>query len=229
MSQQLSVEKPNSKLDVYIGAVTDLPSSSNPSYIQLQRFFYPTPSGDARGIKWLGAVTTPSDYIVSNDVGQWNWTQLITPGRQLKRNGTWLQIAMAQPAPTPSLLVYGVQCLDNFYPYAYSWYPANGNANGDFDSPWQQFGADPLITAWDIIDHFDDYFMYLPPGQGSVTVPLTMYTWSWTATATRNTTTAGSPWSVSNKGQNCTPAGDYPTHPEWSPPAFVNGNLTFVP
>lgn len=163
----------------------------------------PTP-----GLVFECSVTTPEGFVYGNDSGAWNWTQLVTPFEKRKRDGVWKEIGMSIPPPTRS--IYGRLCLDNTYPYS-DWYDANGVFDGSNDSPYDPLEEDPLVTAKDLLDSFECWFMYLPPGDGSVPVPLKKVVWNWEFHAVKSS----GAWTVSGTMAQRTFDEDYPPHPEW--------------
>jgi hypothetical protein len=215
VTQKLTVDKPNSTGHMWIGHPTDLPTSSNPSEVELQRFYFPTNNVQARGVEWQMSVTTLTPYAAaaSGDWGSWNWTQLVTPGRQRKNNGVYEQLA--RTSVTPYQIVNGVQCLDGQYPYGREWFPADGTTKGDADSPDEPLEAGFNVRAKDVLDSFVDYFMYRPPGSASVPVPLENYQWFWEFHATKDNADL---WNDTGQAAQWGELGPFPAFPQWTFP-----------
>lgn len=231
-TRKLATDKPSTVLDVYIGSVTDLPTSTNPTTVQLQQTYFPSISADADGIEWRGTITTPAQYVPSAnpDYGKWNWTQLITASRQLKYDDVYWQLAVkiTNNNTTTTKPINGIQVLDGGYPYdginGGFWYPADGTRDGNSDSPYNDLSSDTNIRAYDIRDSFNDYLMYLPPGNGSVVVPLKETDWYWEVHATKDTSNA---WSTFGENAQWSFGADFPKFPTWTMSAPV-GSLTYA-
>jgi hypothetical protein len=221
-TQTLTTEKPSAQLDITIGTVTNLPSLTNPTDVQLQQVYSYPPSGDAHGITWRGTITTPAAYVTSGDYGSWNWTQLMTASRQEKNNGAYWQFAV--DTTTPPRVINGTQVLDGMYPYWYDWYPSDGTRTGNSDSPAQPLDPSNAIREYDVSDSFKDYLMYQPPGSGSLPVPLQENDWYWQFQATKDASNA---WSTGSKNAQWGYIGDFPAFPQWTFCASV-GHLTYV-
>ena len=204
-TRDVLLEKPSAELSVEIGSVVDFGDPNDPSGILLA-----FPGRTDKGISWTGNILTPIGFCLYEDVGQWNWTQLAVPGRQEVQNGQVKKMML--DSTYPSTPIYGVECLDNSYPYAGEWYPADGTDNGSSDSPGQPFSSDASITEFDVMDVFHDYLMYQPPGSDSVVVPLKKVTWFWQGKGTQT----GGIWSTSNKNAQWGFDGDFPDHPLWT-------------
>ena len=223
VTRDVLLDKPSVELAIQMGTVDDLPDSPNPSYVELRRLYKNEilPDSDAAGIEWTGNVLTPIVYNGYEDVGQWNWTQLVTSMRQVQAGAVWEKIAVGAWGNYKS--VYGVQGLDGTYPYAY-WYPADGTDNGNADSPNQLL--DSTYNVVSVNDSFQDYLMYLPPGSNSVVVPLKETDWFWQAHATNS---AGV-WATSNKNAQWGFGNDFPDHPVWTWAMPTNPTLiTYIP
>jgi len=210
-TQAFIVEKPSAMLDVFMGTVADLPTSINPTAVQLQKDYYSSLDGRANGIAWKGTITTPATYVFSGDYGTWNYTQLLNAARQQKNNGVYWQLAVN--TTTPATLINGSTVLDGTYPYAYSWYPSNGTRAGSADSPAQGLDSNTAVREYDVSDSFNDYLMYLPPGSGSLPVPLKLTNWYWNFQALKDATNA---WSTSSKNASWGFVGDFPAFPTWT-------------
>ena len=223
-TQTLTTVKPSAQLSIICGIVTDLPTSTNPTNVQLQQYYRYPPDGNAYGIAWYGLITTPAAYVTSGDYGSWNWTQLITASRQEKNNGVYWQFAV--DTTSPPTVINGTQVLDGTYPYGYFWYPANGAtpAPGSADSPQQSLDPSNAISEYNVTDSFKDYLMYLPPGSGSIPVPLQENDWFWHFQALKN---ASSIWSTNSKNAQWGYVADFPAFPVWTFCASV-GHLTYV-
>ena len=221
-TQTLTVEKPSALLDVAIGSVTDLPTSTNPNGVQLQQFYTYPQSGNAEGISWNGTLTTPAAYVTAGNYGSWNWTQLITAQRQQKNNGVYWQFAVN--TTTPATVINGISVLDGSYPYGYFWYPSDGTRTGNADSPYQPLDSSVTIREYDVSDSFNDYLMYLPPGSGSLPVAMKRSSWYWDFQALKDPTNA---WSTSGKNAQWGFVGDFPAFPTWSFNAAI-GHLVYV-
>ena len=221
-TQTLTVEKPSALLDVAIGSVTDLPTSTNPIGVQLQQFYMYPQSGNAEGISWNGTLTTPAAYVTDGDYGSWNWTQLITAQRQQKNNGVYWQFAVN--TTTPATVINNVSVLDGSYPYGYFWYPSDGTRTGNADSPYQPLDSSIAIREYDVSDSFNDYLMYLPPGSGSLPVAMKRSSWYWDFQALKDPTNA---WSTSGENAQWGFVGDFPAFPTWTFNAAI-GALTYV-
>jgi len=222
VTQTITVEKPSALLDVAIGTVTDLPSSTNPTDVQLQQVYRYPPDGYAYGITWRGTITTPSAYVTSGAYGSWNWTQLMTASRQEKNNGVYWQFAVN--TTTPPTRINNTQVLDGMYPYWNEWYPSDGTRTGNSDSPAQPLDPSNAIREYDVSDSFKDYLMYQPPGSGSLPVPLKESGWYWQFQALKDASNA---WSTGGKNAQWGFVGDFPSFPVWTFCASV-GNLTYV-
>ena len=226
LTKDVILEKPSAELSVQIGSVVDDGNASNPSGITLA---LPGYVGTV-GIKWTGNILTPSGFDGYEDVGQWNWTQLVISKRQQIINGQVQQVALDNTDPATS--IFGVQCLDNFYPYADTdgWYPADGTDNGNSDAPNAPFTSDASVTQIDTLDSFHDYLMYLPPHNNvvppsdSVVVPLKETSWFWQGQGLQ----AGGIWTTSNKNAQWGFDGDFPDHPVWTFP-LINDEVVFAP
>ena len=101
-----------------------------------------------------------------------------------KNNGVYWQFAVNMT--TPATIINGTSVLDGNYPYGYFWYPSNGVAAGNADSPYQPLDASTAIREYDVSDSFNDYLMYLPPGPGSLPVPMKRSGWYWNFQALTN-------------------------------------------
>lgn len=205
-----------------IGNVTDLPTSTNPNAVALEQFYRYPPDGDAYGLTWKGTITTPSDYVTAGDYGYWNWTQLMTAFRQEKNNGLYWQFAV--DTTTPWTVINGLQLLDGTYPYGYFWYPSDGTQSISADLPADSFESDNAIRAKDIRDSFADYLMYLPPGDGSLPVPLKETDWYWEAHATKDASDA---WSTFGEDALWSFGDDFPAFPLWTFYAPI-GHLVYM-
>lgn len=207
-------QRPDSvTLGVWIGTTTPLPAGGPYDYVRLQDAVLPGGVLVEPGMVFECSVTTPEDFMNAfGGWGEWNWTQLVIPGRKRKRDGIWTEIGMTYPPPTHS--IYGLQCLDTVYPYNHPrTFYANGVKDWESDTPGQPLEADdPLVTAWDVLDSFDCWLMYLPPGDGSVAVPLKKVDWYWEFDATKSS----GAWTVSGTAAQWSPGADYPPHPEWT-------------
>jgi len=221
VNRECNVERPDSAvIGISIGTVTPQPPVS-PTFVELLG----APSRPDVGMEFEGQITTPNDFVlVYGNSGDWNWTQLITPYDQRKRNGIWQKIALSLPPPAnpPYRIIYGLQCLDNTYPYD-GWYIANGVSAGSNDSPLEPLEADSAITAKDLLDSFDCWFMYRPPGAGSIAVPMRKLGWFWEFHASK----ANSVWSVANTLAQWGMGAEYPDHPLWSF-SLSNGAIIYV-
>jgi hypothetical protein len=225
VKRTLTIEKPSDQLNIVIGSVNaepGLPFGTPPTFVELEQYPQTTPSPNACGIQFQGTITTPAAYVLSNDYGQWNWTQLVTTSRQEKNNGTYWQFAIKTNNSTT--IINGRQVLDGGYPYG-SWYSANGVQDGNTDSPVQDLSSDPAIREYDVSDSFDDYLMYQPPGANSLPVPLKETDWYWTFQALKN---ASNVWSVSGRNAYWGFVADFPAFPTWNLYA-PDGCLTYVP
>jgi len=221
-TQSLTIEKPSAVLDVSCGSVTDLPTATNPTGVQLQQIYTYPQSGSAEGISWSGTITTPAAYVTSGNYGSWNWTQLITAQRQQKNNGVYWQFAVN--TTTPATIINGMSVLDGNYPYGYFWYPSNGVAAGNADSPYQPLDASTAIREYDVSDSFNDYLMYLPPGSGSLPVPMKRSSWYWDFQALKDNSNN---WSTSGMNAQWGFVGDFPAFPTWTFCATI-GHLVYV-
>jgi hypothetical protein len=206
LTRSVSPQKPSATLAVEIGSV-----HIDSTQMLLTNVLYD--SGYV-GITWTGNIETPSAFDSGSDVGQWNWTQLTIPGRQEIVGGVTKKVALSSTSPvTP---VYGVECLDNSYPYgAYNGgistaiYDADGNPYSNIDSPGANF--DSAASEMNNEDSFYDYLMYQPPGS-SVVVPLKAVDWYWKGNATQS----GGVWSTSNESAEWSFGDDFPDHPVWT-------------
>ena len=221
-SQTFTIEKPSAQLDIYMGTVTDLPTSTNPNAVALQQIYTDPPTGNAYGISWYGTITTPAKYASSGDYGSWNWTQLITAQRQEKNNGVYWQFAVN--TTNPATVINGWSVLDGTYPYDNSWYAADGTRTGSADSPSQPLDSSTAIREYDVSDSFDDYLMYQPPGSGSLPVPLKLTDWYWEFQALKDDSEA---WSTSGKNAQWGFVSDFPAFPTWTFYAAI-GHLVYV-
>lgn len=204
VTRDIILEKPSAELSVDIGNV-----ESKGSYVQLIRNEAGAGGGNAVGIQWTGQVLTPSGFSDGNgDLGQWNWTQLITQQRKRLYLGSWEFMKSHTVTPPDT---YGLEFLDGEYPYGSFWYPADDTPNGNADSPLESLPNDPDYTEVNAHDSFRDYFMYLPPGSDSVVVPLKRVNWYWQFDATQS----GGTWSLSGVDAQWSFDGDFPDHPVW--------------
>lgn len=241
VTKQIRTEKPSSEVAVEIGSVQDEGDLSNPYGMILTGLSLPNNPGiHDIGIRWTNNVLTPIVFSTpapnildptAVDPGQWNWTQLTIPGRQIIDGGVTEQIALMNT--TPPTKIYGLECLDNVYPYSTSvgqpfgsdgWYPADNSPNGDSDAPEQTFPFSASVTEVNVLDSFRDYLMYLPPGGNSVVVPLKRVKWFWKG----NGSQSDNVWSTSGEDAQWSFDGDFPDHPEWNF-AYVNNSSNFVP
>ena len=78
---------------------------------------------NVQGITWTGAVTSPAMFVSGEEIGAWNYTQLVQPRAGYKENG----VVYADPNSN-------LTGLDGTFPYA-GLYPANGNPGIAGDSP----------------------------------------------------------------------------------------------
>jgi fibronectin type 3 domain-containing protein len=85
------------------------------------------------------------------------------------------------------------------------------------DSPRVALEIDAVAKT--AADEFDMWLLFMPPGNGSIWVPLKKVHWGWTGNATQNGTGCAG-WTVSGNGQAGAVA-DSTTHPEWDTLANV--------
>ena len=210
------VDKPSNTLAVYIGSVQGIDShgnyNPNPVAIQLQGATDPNSPYSVSGILWDGTVTTPTSY---GSGGGWNYTQLITPHR-LKR------IVGVDHLLFPD----GQQVLDSTFGYEPEYfsdtpnlYP-DGSNQVEGDSPGQEFYGGSYI---EVLESFETYTLYTPPGAGSQLVPLKNLNWYWQAQAHPDSSGI---YVVSNTDAEWSFEDDFPTHPMWTDNVAP---LTFVP
>ena len=218
LTRGVSTQKPSATLAVEIGTV----------HIDLAQMLLTNVADGSGyvGIKWTGNIETPSAFDSGSDVGEWNWTQLVTPGRQEVVGGLTAQVALNDTSPvTP---VYGVECLDNSYPYgalnggiSTAIYNADGNPYSNHDSPSQNFvGAASVMNNE---DSFRSYLMYQPPAS-AIVVPLKAVEWYWKGNAAQS----GGVWSLSDTDAAWSFGDDFPDAPEWSI-LLRNDSIVYVP
>lgn len=168
------------------------------------------------GIEWIGDIETPS---VFGGGGSWAIVQLITPGRE--RDG--LVPFDTRPEPgLPAIPINGLQGLDKVFPYPgfppYSdgIYPADGTPRSSNDNPQEPVIIGLLYNHWvDVLDSFDTYYFYKPPGTYSQWVPLRKLDWYWESAAHCNAGVATWVWDA--RGAAWSYSGSFfPPHPEWT-------------
>ena len=224
-TKKLGVDRPDWDISTVVcGTVTPQPDNINPLGVALKQATLAHPK---RGIDWSQVtVTTPAKY----GSGIWNWTQLVVPGRKFKDGTGYKYIALSNYNPPKK--VYGVQCLDNSYPYGRidggsgNWYVADGTPGGDFDAPFQSFSGPGI--EWDISDTFDDYLMFEPLDVDSKAVPLKTGNWYWNATGTYNLLGFNT-WAVTGTDAKWTEGQQSPAHPEWTFPLYNSSANVYVP
>lgn len=207
LEQTCAVDKPSNTLAVYIGSVQGISGYAtpdpNPTAVELLGAYDSNSSSTVSGIIWDGTVATPTEYGYG---GGWNYTQLITPHR-LKR------IAGVDHLLIPD----GVQVLDSsfgYYPEYFSsspnLYPDDGNSQTEGDSPAMPFSGASYV---EVLDSFETYTLYKPPGAGSQFVPLKNLNWYWQAQAHPN---SSGTYVISSTNAEWSFEDDFPTHPMWS-------------
>jgi hypothetical protein len=211
LSRTATVLRPDSiQLGVQIGSVT--PFWNNPretGYVQLTRLAAPPGSGNTEGMRFDGYVSyNTTDFGTG---GKWGVVQLITPNDQRKSGSTWQTLHQTYPAPTGTVSINGLQCLDNSYPYAY-WFNANV-WDYQADSPGEPMEAAPIM-AKDLIDSFQDTMMFIPPGGGSEPVPVKNWGWFWEFHDTRTGTLWNDPLTGANAQWGF--GADFPAFPIWT-------------
>ena len=182
-------------------------------------------NGSQYGITWTATVATPSLFTQNSTQNGtlWNFVQITKPSRYRAVTGGSQQ---------PSAL-NGQYGLDTTYPYEpgpYSaafpgGYSASTMPSSSSDSP-AVFISD-TYQNYQVLDSFQTYIMYSPPGTDTQWVPVWVIEWYWTA----NDTIPGTSWADWN---NVTDAGivratnteSATVHPTWSnlvlaPPAGV--------
>ena len=177
------------------------------------------------GMTWTATITSPS--LFTQDVTQngtlWNFVQTTTPSRYRTPKG-----GSEQPSA-----VNGQSGLDTTYPYEpgpYSatfpgGYPASTVPSKSSDSP-AAFISDGFQN-YRVLDNFQTYIMYSPPGIDTQWVPVWEINWYWTA----NDAIPGSSWinwdNANDAGIVRAPNSESQTvHPKWTtlvlaPPAGV--------
>ncbi len=222
-----STDVPNNSLDLSLGTTQSLPVGGTAIGVGIVNAPQPpegydpivTTSGGPVGIIWYGYVTTPAAFISGSDSGKWGIAQIFTSSRHEMFGGT-LDKYLTWTLPTPHLKIEGLPGLDNHFPY------------GDgFDTGWflhadgtHYDGADAPNVVFEELynfsggDNFDDYMMYVPPGSGSVPVPLKKFMWSWSANAVMSYDDHGKVvWTVSNTHQSKTdPVDAFGSFPAWT-------------
>lgn len=215
-----SVRKPSVSLSVQIGSVNDAyGAAGDVDGIQLGGV---TVGSVTTGILWTGNVLTPIGFTGGDDdYGQWNWTQLDTDFHKRLKGGVWETSVLNNTQPPTS--ISGITCLDNSYPYNL-WYAANGTDQNEGDSPSEALDNDTSIMEIDVLDSFQDYMMYLPPGEDSAVVPLKRIKWFWQAKCVQS----GGLWATSYKDAQWSFDGDFPDHPVWNID-LLNNALGYAP
>lgn len=207
LTRSVTVVRPDSiQLGVQIGwveAFWDTPAETG--YVQLRRLPAPIGSGNTSGMRYDGLISyNTADFGAG---GQWGIVQLISASDQRKSGTTWQKLHQYYVAPT-KVNIYGVQCLDNSYPYA-GWPSADGAWHGQSDSPGEPMENVPIM-AKDLTDSFVDTMMFRPPG--GQPVPVKNWTWYWEFHATR-TGTLWNPLTGTNAQWGF--GGDFPAFPSW--------------
>ncbi|MFY9234334.1 MAG: hypothetical protein WAO58_07730 [Fimbriimonadaceae bacterium] len=133
------------------------------------------------------------------------------------------------------LISNGMELLDTTYPYEPDPYDPAPGSPGTFaadgvpnirgDAPVAPLFP-PTISQTSALDSFDLWLMYLPPGTGSVFVPIKKLQWFWAGDAQR---TIPNPWILVSSDSGWGYAGDYPAFPAWS--GYMNEYLgnTWLP
>jgi len=187
----------------------------------------PTVTNTSTGGAWkIVTLTPPMEYsgkVVTTagfgGDGVWSIVQLVTQDRQRKYLTNWQQLFEdISTSPVTKQAMNGTLSLDNTFPYDI-WYTSYASDSvmvnyyqGSQDYPSQELEANTDIKAYDVLDSFDDYMMYLPPGAGSLPVPLKKYKWYWELHATRDSSNV---WQVTGTNAQWSFNSDFPEFPLW--------------
>lgn len=175
----------------------------NPNLVHL----YDTPTNSV-GIEWLAEVDTPYPFDNNGD-GSWAIVQRVTPTRE---------IDFLEPFDNrfnPMWEVNGRLGLDTNFPYGPFVFVANGVLDGTNDSPGSRVIDGPEYHFTHVLDSFDTYYIYRPPGSQSQYVPLRSLEWYWKAWVKHD---VGAPTWVWQARESAWGWDDppFPEHPTWS-------------
>ena len=133
-------------------------------------------SSQPYGIIFTTQVKTP-DLFASQSSGLWNMVQGVAPN-------IWETPYQQPEMPDAS---NGKSYLDTrypFYPTSSSQFPQGVPANNQIAQPYDGPGIPNLsntITRYRVVENFQTYVMYLPPGSDTQWVPVWLVEWDWTA------------------------------------------------
>lgn len=193
LSRECIAEAPPFSLTAGVGSVEGFPAS-NPTGVRL--WGAPFGSDQSSGSLWGGRVDPMPDY---GEGGTWNFTQLVWVGRYRTMSGTQQYLS-----------INGQKALDTRFPYG-SHNPANGVEHYEGDSPQEPVNYES-VTSVTVNEPFTTFMLYLPPGEGSVFVPLKHLYWKWGFTSSPN---SGGIWEINDPVATSVMLGNYPPHPEW--------------